>query len=77
LQEQRIVPPDPSLTNHELLDHIPADAPIHAQLAPVVDTFDQVWYGVREPSQATYLAYTATVDELEAGIRANTPVVSG
>jgi hypothetical protein len=77
LQEQRIVPPDPSLTNHELLDRVPADAPIHAQLAPVVETFDQVWYGVREPSQATYVAYAAAVDELEAGIRAHAPAASG
>jgi hypothetical protein len=69
LQEQQLAPNDPSLTNHELLDRIPADAPLHAALAPVVETFDEVWYGVREPDHATYQAYARSVEALEAGAR--------
>ncbi|HXF64499.1 MAG TPA: DUF4129 domain-containing protein [Caldilineaceae bacterium] len=71
LQEARLVPPDPSLTNHELLARVPAGAPLHSYLAPVVETFDQVWYGVREPDHATYSAYLQAVDALESSVRAH------
>jgi hypothetical protein len=32
----------------------------------VVDTFDDVWYGVHEPDAHTYAGYTRSIDELEA-----------
>ncbi len=64
LQERRIVPRDPSLTNREVLARTPTDAPIHMPLAEVVDVFDDVWYGVHEPDAATFERYQATVDEL-------------
>lgn len=64
LQERRIVPRDPSLTNREVLARTPADAPIHTPLATVVDVFDDVWYGVHEPDAATFEHYRAAVDEL-------------
>jgi len=64
LQERRIVPRDPSLTNREVLARTPADAPIHTPLAEVVDIFDDVWYGVHEPDAATFEHYRATVDKL-------------
>jgi hypothetical protein len=64
LQERRVVPRDPSLTNREVLARTPTDAPIHTPLAAVVDVFDNVWYGVHEPDVATFEHYRATVDEL-------------
>ena len=64
LQERRVVPRDPSLTNREVLARTPADAPIHTPLATVVDVFDDVWYGVHEPDATTFEHYRATVDEL-------------
>jgi hypothetical protein len=31
----------------------------------VVDTFDDVWYGVHEPDARTYEGYTRSIDQLE------------
>lgn len=68
LQERRVVPRDPSLTNREVLARTPAHAPIHTPLAAVVDVFDDVWYGVHEPDAATFEHYRATVDELARAV---------
>lgn len=65
LQDRRIVVRDPSLTNREVLAHTPAAHPVHAPLAAVVEVFDDVWYGVHEPDQATFADYRAAVDDLE------------
>jgi len=64
LQERRIVPRDPSLTNREVLARTPTEAPIHAPLASVVEVFDDVWYGIHEPDAATFEHYRVKVDEL-------------
>jgi hypothetical protein len=74
LQEQRIVARDPSLTNREVLAHTPATHPVHTSLQSVVEVFDDVWYGVHEPDQATFEHYQAAVDDLER--RAATPAAS-
>ena len=71
LQDRRIVVRDPSLTNREVLARTPAAHPVHAPLAAVVEVFDDVWYGVHEPDQATFVDYRAAVDDLER--RAVTP----
>lgn len=65
LQDRRIVVRDPSLTNREVLARTPAAHPVHAPLAAVVEVFDDVWYGVHEPDQATFVDYRAAVDDLE------------
>lgn len=65
LQERRIVARDPSLTNREVLARTPAVHPVHAPLATAIAVFDEVWYGVREPDEATFSAYRATVDAIE------------
>ena len=49
-----------------MLGRVPATHPVHAHLQPVVDTFDDVWYGIHEPDGQTYTAYLHAIDELES-----------
>lgn len=61
-----------SLTNQEVLRRIPPDSPVYPHLAPVIATFDRVWYGIHEPDQATFVAYAAEIDAL-ADVARQTP----
>ena len=65
LQERRLIPRDPSLTNRELLTRTPARHPLRVPLGEVVTVFEEVWYGVREPDLATFRRYQQVVHELE------------
>lgn len=64
LDEVGVLRYDRSQTNREVLAQLPSASVAHGHLAPVVDTFDRIWYGVREPDQDTYAAYAAEVDRL-------------
>jgi hypothetical protein len=64
LAEHDLITYERSLTNREVLVRVPADSPVRSHLEPVIATFDQVWYGVREPDQATFNAYEAEIDAL-------------
>jgi hypothetical protein len=66
LSEQRLIDYERSLTNREVLTRLPEASPIRPHLAPVIATFDLVWYGVREPDQATFTAYEQEIDRLSA-----------
>ena len=66
LEQNGLVPADRSLTNREVLGRVQANHPVRPHLQPVVETFDEVWYGVHEPDDRTYRAYTRSIDELEA-----------
>lgn len=66
LAEHDLITYERSLTNREVLVRVPKDSPIRAHLEPVVATFDQVWYGVREPDQATFTQYEQEIDALAA-----------
>lgn len=66
LSEHQLITYERSLTNREVLVRVPKDSPIRPHLEPVVATFDQVWYGVREPDQATFMAYEQEIDTLAA-----------
>lgn len=55
---------DGSMTNWEVLSRVDASAPIRTHLIPVVETFDRVWYGVREPDEATFRTYSQEIDAL-------------
>jgi hypothetical protein len=66
LEQHGLVPDDRSLTNRELLARVGSAHPLRPHLQPVVETFDDVWYGVHEPDAATYDAYTHSIDELES-----------
>jgi hypothetical protein len=65
LEQQGLVPADRSLTNREVLGRVGSTHPLRPHLQPVVETFDDVWYGVHEPDAGTYTAYTHAIDELE------------
>lgn len=66
LEQNGLVPADRSLTNREVLGRVRTNHPVRPHLQPVVDTFDEVWYGVHEPDDQTYRSYTHSIDELEA-----------
>jgi hypothetical protein len=66
LEQNGLVPADRSLTNREVLARVSTGHPVRSHLQPVVETFDDVWYGVHEPDDQTYAAYTHSIDELEA-----------
>ena len=65
LEQHGLVPADRSLTNREVLGRVDNTHPLRPHLQPVVETFDDVWYGVREPDAGTYTAYAHSIDELE------------
>jgi hypothetical protein len=64
LEQHGRVPADRSLTNREVLSGVSTDQPLRARLQPVVETFDDVWYGVHEPDAGVYHAYTRAIDDL-------------
>ena len=44
-----------SHTDRGLLASLPTQSPAHLYLQPVVETFERVWYGIREPDEHTLL----------------------
>lgn len=65
LEQHGLVPADRSLTNREVLGRVDNTHPLRPHLQPVVETFDDVWYGVHEPDAGTYVTYAHSIDELE------------
>ena len=55
-----------SQTNREALANLDPDSPVRPHLESVVETFDQVWYGIREPDEQTFDAYSREVNALMA-----------
>lgn len=64
LEEKGTIRYDRSLTNREVLAQIQRDDSVRAHLQPVVDTFDDVWYGVHEPDRTTFDGYQSEIDRL-------------
>jgi len=64
LEEQNLLHYDRSQTNREVLAHLRSQPAVQQQLQPVVETFDDVWYGIHEPDQATFDSYAQEVDAL-------------
>lgn len=62
LDEQGVIHFDSALTNYELLQNSPVRPSIAQNLAPVVATYERVWYGF-EPLAAT--DYETLVDQIE------------
>jgi hypothetical protein len=71
LEESGILRYDRSLTNREYVAQVAHVPPVQRRLRPVVDTFDAVWYGVREPDRATFDRYEQDVDGLTEAIPAD------
>ena len=55
-----------SQTNREVLASLPPQSRARPHLEPVVETFDRVWYGIREPDEQTFNAYRQKVNALMA-----------
>jgi hypothetical protein len=71
LEEARLVPADRTFTNHELLARIqdqPGLPPLRPVLAPVIDAFEPIWYGLQEPDAQTFARYQGTVNRLNEGV---------
>ncbi|HRJ43271.1 MAG: DUF4129 domain-containing protein [Caldilineaceae bacterium] len=64
LAEREVIRYDPSQTNREVLERVDPNAPTHGHLQPVVETFDRVWYGEREPDEETFRVYSREIDAL-------------
>ncbi len=67
LDERDLLHYDQSNTNREVLSTVRDNPALHQRLRPVVETFDDVWYGIHEPDQATFDRYVHAVEELSGG----------
>jgi hypothetical protein len=66
LDEQGLLRFERDQTNREVLAQVKWDTPVGSHLAPVMATFDRVWYGIREPDQQTFEAYRQEIELLLA-----------
>ncbi|MEZ4707512.1 MAG: DUF4129 domain-containing protein [Caldilineaceae bacterium] len=66
LDERGVIQYERSLTNREVLSQVQRQAQVESHLHPVVDTFDRVWYGEREPDRETFDLYEREIEELAA-----------
>lgn len=64
LDERKLLRYDRSLTNREYLQRASKDQALHERLAPVVGTFERVWYGRRELEESDFLAYEEQIKGL-------------
>ncbi|CAN5482158.1 DUF4129 domain-containing protein [soil metagenome] len=64
LEERNLITYDRSLTNREVLAQLRHQTNVQNHLQPVVETFDNVWYGIQEPDQATFTNYEREIDQL-------------
>jgi hypothetical protein len=68
LDEREVLRYDRALTNREYLDRVRDNPALRDRLAPVIDTFDRVWYGHLPIDEATFAAYQRQVEELRQGV---------
>ena len=66
LRENGLLQDVDNQTNREVLASLPPHSPARPHLEPVVETFDRVWYGIREPDEQTFNAYRQEVNALIA-----------
>ncbi len=66
LDERDLLQYDRSNTNREVLASVRGRPALYERLQPVVEIFDDVWYGVHEPDQATFDRYVQAVEELDS-----------
>jgi hypothetical protein len=64
LDERGLLRYDRALTNREYLDRLGDNAALRAQLAPVVETFDRVWYGYAPLDAPGFEQYRRTVEDV-------------
>jgi hypothetical protein len=64
LDERNILRYDRALTNREYLDRVRDNPELRARMAPIVETFDRVWYGHLPIDAEAFAAYQRQVEEL-------------
>src|SRR5262245_32705301 len=64
LDERDMLRYDRALTNREYLERLRDNAALRERLRPVVETFDQVWYGHAPLDAQSFAAYRAQVEAL-------------
>jgi len=64
LEERNLLRYDRTLTNREYLHQVAANPALVRKLRPVVETFDEVWYGQVEPDAGRYEAYARQVEQV-------------
>jgi len=76
LEENEVISSDRTLTNRELLARTGAaraGEQIKPAMQPVVQRFDDVWYGMTEPDAMTYATYEEDIERLNQKIRSMEP----
>jgi len=64
LDEHRWLRYDPALTNGEVLTQVTSQPALHAALAPVVDGFERVWYGLAPLDGPGYATFSRQVERV-------------
>lgn len=64
LDEHQLLRYDRALTNREYLERLRDNTEVRAALSPIIDTFDQVWYGHAPLDDEGFAAYRRQVDSL-------------
>jgi hypothetical protein len=64
LDERNVLRYDRALTNREHLDRVRENPALRARLAPIVDTFDRVWYGHISIDADAFAAYQEQIEAL-------------
>lgn len=64
LDEQDMVRYDRALTNREYLERAQRNPALLARLTPVIETFDQVWYGHAPVDASAFAAYRQQIEAL-------------
>jgi len=68
LDEREALRYDRALTNREYLERVRDNPALRERLAPVVETFDRVWYGHLPIDAETFAAYQRQVEELRRDV---------
>lgn len=66
MDEHDLLRYDRALTNREYLDRVRENPALQGHLAPIIDTFDRVWYGHAPIDDASFAAYQQQVAALRS-----------
>ena len=64
LDERDILRYDRALTNREYLERVRDNPALRARMAPIVETFDRVWYGHLPIDAESFAAYQQQIEAL-------------
>ncbi len=73
LDEQNLLRYDRALTNREYLERAQRNPALLARLTPVIETFDQVWYGHTPVDASAFVAYRQQIEALRREMGAQRP----